>query len=83
VQSTYKSPYFLDSLSLSFVILRRRIQYVALQVGVVSLAWIFVVKLLNPMQNSDEVTGVVVVLIGVITYSDDLELQPSILGSTC
>jgi len=31
VQSTYKSPYFLDSLS--FVIIRRGVQYVALQVG--------------------------------------------------
>ena len=34
------------------------------------------------MQSSDEVIGVLVVLIGVITYPADLELQPSILDSS-
>jgi hypothetical protein len=37
----------------------------------------------NPMRSSDEVIGVVVVLIWVITYPADLELRPSMLDSTC
>ena len=37
----------------------------------------------NPMKSSDEVIGVVVVLIWVITYPADLELWPSMLDSTC
>ena len=43
----------------------------------------FVVKLPNPTQSFDEVIGIVMVLIWVITYPADLELQPSILDSTC